>query len=41
MNSVYASYFQDPKPARSTVGIVLADPRLLVEIEVVAHRQAA
>ncbi|MFK8251257.1 RidA family protein [Ancylobacter terrae] len=41
MNGVYAAYFPDPKPARSTVGIVLADPRLLVEIEVVAHRKAA
>lgn len=40
MNSVYTTYFSDPKPARSTVGIVLADPVLRVEIEVIAHRRA-
>lgn len=41
MNGVYKTYFADPKPARSTVGITLADPALLVEIEVIAHRRAA
>lgn len=41
MNSVYTTYFSDPKPARSTVGIALAHPDLLVEIEVIAHRDAA
>jgi 2-iminobutanoate/2-iminopropanoate deaminase len=34
-NDVYASYFPDPKPARTTVGSELAG--IMVEIDVVAH----
>lgn len=36
MNAVYAEYFSAPAPARSTIGIVLAHPDLVVEIEAVA-----
>ena len=38
-NGVYAQRFAEPFPARSTVGVRLADG-LLVEIEVVARRPA-
>ncbi len=34
-NSVYATYFNDPKPVRTTVGSQLAN--MLVEIDVVAY----
>jgi 2-iminobutanoate/2-iminopropanoate deaminase len=34
-NEVYASYFPDPKPARTTVGSELLG--IMVEIDVVAH----
>jgi 2-iminobutanoate/2-iminopropanoate deaminase len=36
-NAVYREYFEEPYPARTTVGAVLADG-LLVEIEAVARR---
>ena len=36
MNEVYAEFFGDLKPARSTVQAALARPELLVEIEAVA-----
>jgi 2-iminobutanoate/2-iminopropanoate deaminase len=36
MNEVYREFFVTPYPARSTVGIALAHPDLLVEIEGVA-----
>jgi 2-iminobutanoate/2-iminopropanoate deaminase len=36
MNAVYKEYFGEPYPARSTVGIALANDALLVEIEAVA-----
>lgn len=36
MNAVYKGFFGEPYPARSTVGIALAAPELLVEIEAVA-----
>lgn len=36
MNAVYKEYFGQPYPARSTVGIALANDDLLVEIEAVA-----
>jgi 2-iminobutanoate/2-iminopropanoate deaminase len=34
-NAIYATYFPDPKPARTTVGSQL--PGILVEIDVVAY----
>ena len=36
MNAVYRQYFAEPFPARSTVGIALANSDLLVEIEAIA-----
>jgi reactive intermediate/imine deaminase len=36
MNEVYAEFFGDSKPARSTVQAALARPELLVEIEAIA-----
>jgi reactive intermediate/imine deaminase len=36
MNKVYAEYFQDHPPARSTVRADLVLPQLLVEIEAIA-----
>lgn len=37
LNKVYAEYFPDPKPARTTVQSGLLD-RWLLEIDVIAHR---
>lgn len=37
MNAVYREFFTEPYPARSTVGIRLANDDLLVEIEGVAQ----
>jgi 2-iminobutanoate/2-iminopropanoate deaminase len=36
MNAVYATYFQDPAPARSTVAVAELPRKALVEIECVA-----
>jgi 2-iminobutanoate/2-iminopropanoate deaminase len=36
-NQVYATYFPDPKPARTTVGSSLPLPGMLVEIDVIAY----
>lgn len=36
MNEVYRRYFQEDRPARTTVGAPLARPDLLIEIEMVA-----
>jgi enamine deaminase RidA (YjgF/YER057c/UK114 family) len=36
MNEVYAEFFGNSKPARSTVQALLARPDLLVEIEAIA-----
>jgi len=37
MNEVYATYFSEPRPTRSTVEVsALARPELLVEIEAIA-----
>lgn len=36
-NKVYASYFPDPKPSRTTVGAQLPLKDILVEIDVVAY----
>jgi 2-iminobutanoate/2-iminopropanoate deaminase len=39
MNSVYAKYFAEPRPARTTVGVVrLASPKAHVEITVTARK---
>jgi 2-iminobutanoate/2-iminopropanoate deaminase len=38
MNGVYAGYFPDPPPARSTVAVRALPKGLRVEIEVVAYR---
>ncbi len=43
VNEVYANYFKDPKPARSTVAVrelprVAGDTNLKVEIEAVAYK---
>jgi 2-iminobutanoate/2-iminopropanoate deaminase len=36
-NKVYATYFPDPKPARTTVGSQLPMEGVLVEIDVIAY----
>ena len=36
-NKVYASFFPDPKPTRTTVGCQLPLKGLLIEIEVIAY----
>jgi 2-iminobutanoate/2-iminopropanoate deaminase len=38
MNAVYATYFPDPPPARSTVAVAALPKGFKVEIEVVAYR---
>lgn len=38
MNSVYVTFFNEPRPARSCVGVKLARPEFKVEIEVVAYK---
>ncbi len=38
MNGVYAGYFPDPPPARSTVAVAALPKGFKVEIEVVAYR---
>ena len=40
MNQVYREFFAEPYPTRSTVGIALANPELMVEIEGIALRRA-
>jgi reactive intermediate/imine deaminase len=37
MNAVYREFFPSEPPARSTIGCVLADPRILVEIDAIAE----
>jgi len=37
MNAVYAEFFGDAKPARTTVETKFADPKMLVEIDCVAY----
>jgi ribosomal protein L19E len=41
VNEVYASYFSDQKPARSTVAVSALPVRALVEIEMVAYAPTA
>lgn len=38
MNEVYAEFFGNQKPARTTVETKFADPRMKVEIDCVAYR---
>ena len=41
MNEVYAEFFGQSKPARSTVAVAFANPDMKIEIEAVAyHRQS-
>ena len=40
MNKVYGSFFSKPYPARSCVEAKLANPKLKVEIEAIAYKQA-
>ena len=37
MNEVFASFFPDDPPARTTVQAALAEPEMLVEIEAIAY----
>jgi 2-iminobutanoate/2-iminopropanoate deaminase len=39
-NEIYASYFREPRPVRTTILCGLMDERFLVEIDVVAMRPA-
>jgi 2-iminobutanoate/2-iminopropanoate deaminase len=39
MNKVYTTYFQEPRPARATIGVAkLASPKGHIEISVIARR---
>jgi len=38
MNEVYAEFFGNAKPARTTVEVKFADPRMKVEIDCVAYQ---
>jgi len=37
MNKVFAEFFKEPPPARTTVGVEFVAPEMLVEIDVVAY----
>jgi enamine deaminase RidA (YjgF/YER057c/UK114 family) len=37
MNEVFAGFFREDPPARTTVQAVLAEPEMLVEIEAIAY----
>lgn len=37
MNKVFAEFFKNPPPARTTVGVEFVVPEMLVEIDVVAY----
>ena len=39
MNAVYAEFFGEAKPARTTVETKFADARMLVEIECIAYQE--
>lgn len=41
LNAIYRQYFSEPYPTRSTVGVSLQPPTLLIEIEGVALRRDA
>ena len=38
MNTVYAEFFGDQKPARTTVEAKFADPKMKVEIDCIAYK---
>ena len=38
MNAVYTEFFGDAKPARTTVAVAFADPKMKVEIDCVAYK---
>jgi enamine deaminase RidA (YjgF/YER057c/UK114 family) len=38
MNKVYAEYFGENKPARTTVEAKFAEPRMRVEIDAIAYK---
>lgn len=40
MNEVYAEFFGQDKPARTTVEAKFAEPRMKVEIDCIAYREA-
>jgi len=37
MNKVFAEFFKEPPPARTTVGVEFVVPEMLIEIDVVAY----
>ncbi len=37
MNKVFAEFFKEPPPARTTVGVSFVVPEMIVEIDVVAY----
>jgi 2-iminobutanoate/2-iminopropanoate deaminase len=39
MNAVYAEFFGEAKPARTTVETKFADPQMLVEIDCIAYQE--
>lgn len=41
MNAVYTSYFREPRPARTTVGVASLVGTAKIEITVTAHRNSA
>src|SRR4051812_44083108 len=38
MNAVYTEFFGEAKPARTTVAVAFADPKMKVEIDCVAYK---
>ena len=38
MNAIYAEFFGNDKPARTTVACAFADPKMLVEIDCIAYK---
>ncbi len=38
MNEVYKEFFGDQRPARTTVAVAFADPKMQIEIDCVAYR---
>ena len=38
MNAVYTTYFKDPRPARTTVGVAKLVGTARIEVTVTAHR---
>ena len=37
LNKVFAEFFKEPPPARTTVGVKFVAPEMLVEIDVIAY----